>query len=130
LKSQLIQVFTQYDSTKLFKNATEYTTEGFNNLFTCYNISIERLKIIHSQEITKEIPYTTKGRRQKNVRTNMISQQIKTEKHRKEIEKLTRSLHKKLIELNELSAEETSRVLVEICTLSDTKPENWDLKRI
>ncbi|CAG8509589.1 28187_t:CDS:2 [Dentiscutata erythropus] len=160
------QAFTQQNFTELFKNATEYMAEGFNNLFTCYNLGIERLKNIHSQEITKEIPYTTKGRREKNVRTNMISQQIKTEKHRKEIEKLTRSLQKKerqaephnnftnekvenvakrkrrhltkseqeifakLIELNELSAEEISRVFVEICTLPDTKPEDWDIKRI
>ncbi|CAG8488891.1 13360_t:CDS:1, partial [Cetraspora pellucida] len=36
----------------------------------------------------------------------------------------------RLIELNELLAEETSRKLVEICTLPDTKPEYWDLKRI
>ncbi|CAG8610113.1 11354_t:CDS:2, partial [Cetraspora pellucida] len=66
LKSSLIQAFTQQNFTELFKNATEYTTEGFNNLFTCYDLGIERLKNIHSQEITKEIPYTTKGRRKKN----------------------------------------------------------------
>ncbi|CAG8797775.1 8155_t:CDS:1, partial [Cetraspora pellucida] len=36
----------------------------------------------------------------------------------------------KLIELDELSAEETSRVFVEICTLPDTKPKDWEIKRI
>ncbi|CAG8836406.1 34253_t:CDS:1, partial [Racocetra persica] len=36
----------------------------------------------------------------------------------------------KLIELDELLAEETSRVFVKICTLPDTKPEDWDIKRI
>ncbi|CAG8595798.1 8196_t:CDS:2 [Gigaspora margarita] len=133
LKSLLVTAFQHNSNTlEIFKNTTEYTDEGFNNLFTCYNLGIERLKIIHSQEITKEILYTTKGRKQKN--------QIKAEKHRKEIEKLTRSLQKKepcitqssnianeelekqeifdrLIEYDKLPAEETSRILIEICTL-------------
>ncbi|CAG8727157.1 16350_t:CDS:1, partial [Racocetra fulgida] len=37
-----------------------YTKEEFSNLFTSYNIGFKRLKIIHTQEITKEIPYNTK----------------------------------------------------------------------
>ncbi|CAG8756796.1 18145_t:CDS:1, partial [Cetraspora pellucida] len=43
-----------------------YMTEEFNNLFTCYDLGIERLKNIHFQEITKEIPYITKGQKEKN----------------------------------------------------------------
>ncbi|CAG8733917.1 2487_t:CDS:2 [Cetraspora pellucida] len=62
LKCKLVQVFTQDSNTyELFKNTSEYTEEGFNNLFTCYDICIKRLKEIHSQEITKDIPYNTKG---------------------------------------------------------------------
>ncbi|CAG8855723.1 1975_t:CDS:1, partial [Gigaspora margarita] len=53
-----------------------------------------------------------------------------TKRKRKHLTKSKQEIFERLIELNELSAEETSRVLVEICTLSDTKPEDWDLKRI
>jgi hypothetical protein len=36
----------------------------------------------------------------------------------------------RLQQLNELSKEETQKVFVEICTLPDIKPEDWDLQRI
>ncbi|CAG8748732.1 12813_t:CDS:2, partial [Dentiscutata erythropus] len=133
------QAFTQQNFTKLFKNATEYTAEGFNNLFTCYDLGIERLKNIHSQEITKEIPYTAKGQREKNVQTNMIkplnnftNEKVENvaKRKRRHLTKSEQEIFAKLIELDELSAEEISRVFVEICTLPDTKPEDWDIKRI
>ncbi|CAG8654522.1 3925_t:CDS:1, partial [Cetraspora pellucida] len=48
-------VFTQdSDMHEIFKNISEYMEEGFNNLFTCYDIGIKRLKEIYSQEITKD----------------------------------------------------------------------------
>ena len=59
--NQLNDAFSLTDSTtyEIFNNTTENNINGYNNLFTCYEIGIERLNNIYAQEIEKSIPYNT-----------------------------------------------------------------------
>ncbi|CAG8690646.1 9259_t:CDS:1, partial [Scutellospora calospora] len=55
---------------------------------------------------------------------------ILEKRKRKYLTKFKCDIFERLVEFDTLSQEEISKVLIEICTLSDTKPENWDTKRI
>ena len=99
LVNQLVDAFNLIDSTthEIFKDTTENNPNGFNNLFTCYELGIERLNNIHAQEIEKSIPINTKGRRIKNIKTIIIEQRKIIEKNRKEQEKITKRNEKIMI---------------------------------
>ena len=99
LVNQLVDAFNLIDSTthEIFKDTTENNPNGFNNLFTCYELGIERLNNIHAQEIEKSISINTKGRRIKNIKTITIEQRKIIEKNRKEQEKITKRNEKIMI---------------------------------
>ncbi|CAG8789923.1 25276_t:CDS:1, partial [Dentiscutata erythropus] len=63
--------------------------------------------------------------------SNVTNKELETTIKRKQrhLTKSEEEIFNKLIEHNKLLAEQTSRVLVEICNLLDTKPEDWDLKK-
>ncbi|CAB5365866.1 unnamed protein product [Rhizophagus irregularis] len=167
LVNKLTDAFSLVDPTThdIFKNTTENNTEGFNNLFNCYVTGIERINDIYAQEIEKSVPYNTKGRRKKNIKTITVEQQRKVEKNCKEQERIVKrqrlqennidinkglespnnnpkkrkyrtlsnseqEIFTRLRQLTELSIEETEKVHIEICSLPNSKPEEWDIKRI
>ncbi|CAG8599309.1 15085_t:CDS:1, partial [Cetraspora pellucida] len=70
---------TQYD---LLKNTTQNTSEGFKNLFNCYEIGKNHMHSIYKQDITKTEKRTTKGRRASNIVIEHSSNYKKQESER------------------------------------------------
>lgn len=69
---------------EFFKGATQNTEQGFQRLFNCYNIGVNRLHDIYEQDVKKSITRNTCGRRMKNIVTNTISQQKQQKQKRQQ----------------------------------------------
>ncbi len=69
LANDLITAFNSEDplTHRLFKNAKEMNKEGFDRLFNCYNIGIERLNTILYQDVYKIEPRNVKGHRARDI---------------------------------------------------------------
>lgn len=90
-------------STVLFKEATQLTSEGYQLLFTCYEKGVDRLETIVRQDINLTESRVTKGRRRKNLNPLKVKD-IKDIGNRQDEE--TMEVEETVIEMNLESDEE------------------------